>query len=420
MAGENAPVVPGSARGSPPPAIAIFVHAMDLGGVQTSMLRLAAELTRRGHPVAIISHHVAPAEITTRYRSVTFHALDASSTSAAFRPLRRFLRSWQPDVLISALPHNNLVAIVAARLARRRICVIATEHAPLHDLIRNNGGWRYRMLPPLIRLIYPFADALVGVAAGITQELRDLAGSRVPILTIGNPVVDPDIETLIAEVPAEPWATRTDLPLIVGVGRLASEKDFPTLLRAFAILRRRMPVQLAILGEGPERLRLETLAHELGIAADVHLPGRVRNPFAYIARARLLALSSHFEGFGNVLVEAMACGVTPVSTDCPCGPREVLAGGKFGRLVPMGDVAAFAQALEDTLISPIAPELLKSRAAVYTTATIGDSYVTLFDQVLQSAGGRQPGRASGRPTPPLPASSDGIRSLPPFQPGPSR
>jgi glycosyltransferase involved in cell wall biosynthesis len=150
--------------------------------------------------------------------------------------------------------------------------------------------------------------------------------------------------------------------VILSVGRLSAEKDYPTLLRAFALLQNQVPARLILLGEGGQRAGLERLASELGIGATVSLPGFVRNPFAYMARARVFVLSSLFEGFGNVLVEALACGCQVVSTHCPGGPGEILDRGRYGRLVPVGDHAALARAILEAIAEPMDTEALRRRA----------------------------------------------------------
>jgi glycosyltransferase involved in cell wall biosynthesis len=171
----------------------------------------------------------------------------------------------------------------------------------------------------------------------------------------------------------------------MGAGRLVRQKDFPTLVRAFAQARRRRPLRLLIAGgaDNPARTaerqaELATLAGELGVAGDVELPGHVANPVALMARAGVFALSSAWEGFGNVLVEALACGTPVVSTDCPSGPAEILAGGRFGRLVPVADPAAMAAAIEATLAAPPDPGPLRARAQDFSAERAADAYLALL------------------------------------------
>jgi len=174
--------------------------------------------------------------------------------------------------------------------------------------------------------------------------------SRERITVIYNPsVVQAEVQAK-AQAPLDhPWFKPDQPPVILAVGRLQVQKDYPTLIRAFALVRQTRPVRLLILGEGKERPLLEALVKELGLEQDVSLPGFVLNPYAYMARAALFVLSSRWEGLPTVLIEALCCGAPVVSTDCPSGPREILRDGQYGPLVPVGGVNALARAIETTL-----------------------------------------------------------------------
>jgi glycosyltransferase involved in cell wall biosynthesis len=175
-------------------------------------------------------------------------------------------------------------------------------------------------------------------------------------------------------------------PVILGVGRLTVQKDFPTLIRAFARVRQKRNARLLILGEGELRSELNALVAELGLQADVALPGFVENPFVFMRHASLFVLSSAWEGFGNVLVEAMACGMPVVSTDCPSGPAEILQNGKWGRLVPVGDVQALSEALLATLEESTHPDVA-ARAAECSVDRAVEGYL----RVRLPSGGRSLG-----------------------------
>jgi glycosyltransferase involved in cell wall biosynthesis len=192
-----------------------------------------------------------------------------------------------------------------------------------------------------------------------------------------NPVVTPELVECAAQPLDDPWFTAGAAPVVLGAGRLDQQKDFPTLIRAFAAVRSKRAARLVILGEGPERARLESLVEELGIGEHVRLPGFVSNPFSYMARAAVFVLSSAWEGMPGVLIQAMACGAPVVATDCESGPREVLASGKYGRLVPVGDHAALAEAIAATLDAPtstLPPEALEP----YTCEGAVDRYLHLL------------------------------------------
>jgi glycosyltransferase involved in cell wall biosynthesis len=199
------------------------------------------------------------------------------------------------------------------------------------------------------------------------------------ITVIYNPVFTPDLLHKAQEPVDHPWFAPAGLPVILGVGRLAEQKDFFTLIRAFALVRQHRPARLIIVGEGPDRPGLEALARELGVADDVSLPGFSTNPYAYMRQADVFVLSSLFEGLPAVLVEALAVGVPIVSTRCPHGPEEILQDGICGPLVPVGDAAAMADAICATLDAPLPAHVLQERARAFALDTIVEQYKKVLD-----------------------------------------
>jgi glycosyltransferase involved in cell wall biosynthesis len=282
--------------------------------------------------------------------------LGASRILGALPGLAAYLRRATPRVMLSALPHANVVAVWARSLAGVHTRVVLSEHATAGPSSAGAKQLRARLLPLFMRRAYPKADAVVAVSHAVADDLASLIGlARDRITTIYNPVVSPRLVTLAGISVEHPWFTPDQPPVILDAGRLSVEKDFANLVRAFAMVRRRRAARLVILGEGIERPRLESLAAELGVIADFGLPGYVDNPFPYMRRAAVFVLASRWEGFGNALVEAMACGTAVVSTDCPGGPREILEGGRHGTLVPVGDPSLLARAIDAQLGRPPVP-----------------------------------------------------------------
>jgi len=238
-----------------------------------------------------------------------------------------------------------------------------------------------KALPVLARLSYPYADGIVAISNGVADDLAESARiARERIDVIYNPAYSDDIDTLAEADCPHPWFESDD-PVLLGVGGLSDQKDFATLIRAFARVREDRPVRLIILGEGDNREQLESLVRRLDLEDQVDLPGFVDNPFAYMSRASLFVLSSAWEGFGNVIVEAMACGTPIVSTDCPSGPSEILEYGKYGVLVPVGDEETMANAIRNQLDATTDTESLRERAKDFTVETIANQYldVLLYD-----------------------------------------
>ncbi len=300
-----------------------------------------------------------------------------------FLALVRYLRLHRPAAIVSAGDYANLCAVWARRVAGTETQVVVSHHNLISAHLSNHtervGKRRARLALGLFRHTLRLADAIVSVSGGAGDDLSRVAGiPRERIATIYNPVVFPDLPTLAKAPLHHPWCLPGFPPVILGAGRLVDQKDFSTLIRAFARVRRRRPARLVILGEGEERARLEALAAALGVAEDVALPGFVSNIFAWMSRARVFALSSKWEALPNVLIEALACGCPVVSTDCPAGPSEILSAGEFGALVPVGDDAALAMAIAAALDGPPPKERLIERGAWFTAERAAEQYVRLM------------------------------------------
>jgi glycosyltransferase involved in cell wall biosynthesis len=264
--------------------------------------------------------------------------------------------------------------------------VLVSERNTLSAMIGGSRRWRDRHLPRLLGHAYRQADGIVAVSDGVADDLARQSGlPRARIATVYNPVITPEIAALAGQPVAHRWFLPGAPPVILGVGSLSARKDFPTLLRAFAKLRKERDCRLVILGQAAsskktqeQRAELTALAASLGVADDVDLPGFVANPFAYMARASVFVLSSAFEGLPGALIQAMACGCPVVSTDCPSGPAEILDNGRFGALVPVGDDGAMAAAIAATLERPVAAATLQARAAMFSVDRAVDRYLDLM------------------------------------------
>jgi glycosyltransferase involved in cell wall biosynthesis len=230
-----------------------------------------------------------------------------------------------------------------------------------------------------LRLYYRRAEGIIAVSEGVARDAAILTGlPRDRIHAIHNPTIPIDFDEKANEPVDHPWFDSDGLPVILAVGRLARPKDYPTLLRAFAILRDCLHCRLVILGEGRERTRISALAAELGISKHTDLPGYVANPFSYMRRASLFVLSSVWEGSPNVLIEALAAGAPVVSTDCENGPREILADGRYGILVPVGDPGALAEAMRTALENPPDKAFLRSATDKYRANRNAKEYLRVM------------------------------------------
>ncbi len=341
------------------------------------MVNLANDLHARGYAVDLIlvkAQGPYRAEIAPGVGVVDLGASRVTSSLPAFA---RHLARTRPAVVISALSHANLIAILARMLARVPARLIISERSVLFAPGMPGHSWKDGVVRLLMKLLYPFADKIVAISLGVQDDLYKWIGlPKGKVRTIYNPVVTAELPALAAAPVPHPWLMPGEPPVILGVGRLTAQKDFASLIRAFAAVRKNRPCRLVILGEGELRGALKALANELGVSDNVLMPGFHNNPFAWMSRSAVFVFSSIFEGLGGALIQAMACGVPVVSTDCPSGPSEILEDGKWGRLVPVGDVPALARAIEQTLDDKTHPEV-RLRAAYFSDTRSTDDYLEI-------------------------------------------
>ena len=292
--------------------------------------------------------------------------------------LSRYVREVRPQVLVSALPGADAAAVCAAELMERAVPVVVTVRV-------NVAAYYEREWLAAARTLYPLADAVVAVSRGAAESVqRSLGMDAERVRTIYNPIPADSIRRLAQVEVAHPWFADGEPPVILSVGREAPVKDHPTLVEAFGLARREVDSRLVILGKlsAPYRARLESLARSHGVAGDLGFVGFDENPYRYMRRAGLLALSSRSEGLPMVIIEALTCGTPVVSTDTPCGPREILGG--WGDLPPVGDAPALARALVATLRGERpTEEALRARAADFSVEKAADAYLALFEKLVR-------------------------------------
>jgi glycosyltransferase involved in cell wall biosynthesis len=331
--------------------IAIFMPTLFGAGGQRSMLNLAHGIAECGYAVDLVLAQAEGSFLSEVREPVRVVDLKASRALASMPALVRYLRHQRPEVMLSVFGYVNIVAILSRRLAGVATRLFVNEQNTVSLEAGNASSWRGRLTPRLMKRFYPWANGIVVVSNGVRDDLAQLTNiSRERITVIYNPsVVKAEVQEK-AQAPLDhPWFKPDQPPVLVAVGRLQMQKDYPMLIRAFARVRQNRPARLLILGEGKERPMLEALIEEHGLEKDVSLPGFVMNPYTYMARASLFVLSSRWEGLPTVLIEALCCGTPVVSTDCPSGPREILRDGQYGPLVPVGDAEALAGAIETSL-----------------------------------------------------------------------
>ncbi len=296
----------------------------------------------------------------------------------AISALSQYLKTERPIALISHLNHANIVALLARELSGTKTKLILVEHNTLS--VSKSQLFRSKLLPTMMKWFYPRAEILVGVSQGVAEDLdRRLGLKPGTVKVVYNPVVDVDLLDRANVKLEHSWFQPENPPVFLGVGRFSVQKDFLNLINAFAIVRKQRPARLLILGEGEQRGELEAEIERLGIAADVSLPGFVQNPYAYMSVATAFVLSSRWEGLPTVAIEAMACGCQVVATDCPSGPSEILAEGKYGRLVPIENAVALAEGMIQALDRPIDRHISIERGRYFSTERAVAQYLALID-----------------------------------------
>jgi glycosyltransferase involved in cell wall biosynthesis len=360
------------------PDLAVFVASLFHGGVGKMRVHLINEFARRGLRVDLLLADARSPYADRVSPEVQVVDMKTSNAITGIPYTAGYLLRRRPRVMLTQRLRVNALALRARTVtrARTRIFVTINTHMTTElDALRPKKRPRHLAL---LRDYLPRNDGIIAVSNGVAEDLAGLLGWPWPtdrIKVAPNPVVTPETYEQAAEPLDHPWFAPSEPPVVLGVGRLEPQKDFPSLLKAFALLRSHTPCRLVILGEGAQRDALQRLAAELGIAEDLQMPGFVQNPYAYMARAGLFVLSSIWEGSPNGLTEALAIGTPLVATDCPSGPYEILDGGKYGPLVPVGDHEALARAMLDTLRSPPDRAQLKAASQRYTLERSATRYL---------------------------------------------
>jgi glycosyltransferase involved in cell wall biosynthesis len=368
--------------------LAVLVSLSGEGGVERMVLNLVRAFAAvPGLAVDLVLLREESRHLQDLPANVNVVRLGVRHSALGVPALVRYLTAARPDALLAAKDRAGRAALLARRLAGVPTRVVIRLGTTLSEAMKDRHPvlrWlRYRP----IRRLYRWADAIVAVSEGVADDVA--ATSRMPrerIHVIRNPVVTPDLFRQAQEPADHPWLADPAVPVVMGMGRLTRQKDFPTLVRAFARLRRERSLRLVILGEGRDAAVLREIAAAEGIGGDVALPGFRANPYAWLARSRLFVLSSAWEGSPNALTEAMALGVPVVSTDCRSGPGELLAGGRYGPLVPVGDVDRLAAAMREGLDCPVPPAVLRHAVSEYTVETSARRYLEVLGLAQAPAG----------------------------------
>ncbi|MEM8949234.1 MAG: glycosyltransferase [Pseudomonadota bacterium] len=372
--------------------VGIVLGALAAGSRERVIVGLAKRLADAGAEVDLLIPGMSDAVSEGLAASIRWHDLSGRVTRTlpnivrlALSPpkIAAYLRRAKPDAMLSLSIPPNLATLAARRLAASRTPVVIRQS----NVMRIDGSAVYghidrRLRDRLMRWLYPDADAVIAVSGGVADNLHRATGVNAEkIHAIANGVPLERIDRLARAPSPHPWLDDPAIPVVLAVGRLVRKKDYPTLLRAFVRLRQTHPARLIILGDGPKRRAIERQRTALGLDDVVDLPGRSDNPFAYLRRASLYVLSSTFEGMPSALIEALVCGCPAVSTDCPSGPSEILEDGRYGRLAPVADGDALADAMAATLHVPPPRARQRSRGLSFSADKTVDAYLAVLEEI---------------------------------------
>jgi glycosyltransferase involved in cell wall biosynthesis len=361
------------------PVLAVVLRAFEGGGAQRDMILLVNALAARGVQIVILCLRGDGPLRRLLDPSITVVEVPGTKIRYAVPGLRRLVRDLAPAAIVSSEAALNLCTLIAVRtLPRRQRPKLVLREVGSPSIAQQRDPYaQNRIAYRILRYLYRYADRIVALTDGARRDLRENFAVPdnviAPMLT--NAVIPEETAARLAQWDGE---RGREAGLIVSVGRLSPEKDQRTLIRAVAMLPAELPWRLAIVGDGAERPALEALVRDLGLGDRIVFTGQVADPFVVVMRARVAVCASVYEGLCNAIIEALACGTPVVSTNCPYGPFEILQGGRFGTLTPVGDAKAMAKAIAAALTQTPDRAALRARGFDYTTARAAERFLEII------------------------------------------
>ena len=361
--------------------LSILIFSLHGGGLEKSLIRLAVELNKKSVPIDFVVAKTSDSAYSVP-EELNFVGLDAPKIIYALFPLIKYLKRSKPKIMFSAGTPLNAIAILAKLLTGYPKRLIVGERNHLSSIIKHSSRFRDKLRPYFIRFLYPFADLVLAVSQSVAEDVIAVGRLKKTKVKVIHNLFDVDSIIAQASLPTGvDWIDGREVPFIISVGRMVPQKNYDTLLRAFSAVKSQKKCHLVILGDGEQHAALQKLAEELEIRNAVYMPGFVKNPYAYISKAKLFVLSSIWEGLPAVLIEALACGTPIVSTNSPGGALEILENGKYGVLVPPQDPMVLAESILTQLKTMSEPEKLIKRARFFDVDRVLGKYVDAFELV---------------------------------------
>ena len=372
--------------------ITFFIPNLKVGGAEKSTVNLLNNLDKSSYTLSLILANKEGEFLKDIREDLVIINLGTYSLVKIFFKLIKYFKKEKPDIFISIFPRFSIASIMAKIFSRSDTKIIVIEHTVFSLAATNARNFFRRIIarflfPLLMKFFYRNSEAIICVSKGVAEDILKITGLREKIKVIYNPIIDSKIYALAEEKASHPWILNKDCPVISAVGRLVKAKDYPALLYALSLVVNEKQAKLLILGDGEERKELELLANRLGIAEKVDFLGFQKNPYKFISKSNIFVLSSIQEGFPTVIIEAMACGVPVISTDCKAGPNEIIENRENGLLVPVGDEKSLAEAILQLLNSKALREKFsregRNIAEYFTIEKSVKEYENIFKEILK-------------------------------------
>jgi glycosyltransferase involved in cell wall biosynthesis len=369
--------------------VLFFISSLEGGGAERVMVEILRNINRNYiEPILILLYpydHSPYKGLLPKDLEVIVIKRESDTSLEKIKQFKDFLKcikNKKPDLILSMLTHCNIMAIVAGLMYKIR--TIVSEHNTLSEIIKTEDGRKMMGISGsfLVRKLYRFANKIIAVSEGIKDDLiKNFGISKEKISVIYNPVDLENIRTLSKE-PVDHHFFESNVPIIISVGRLIYQKGFDLFIRALKKLSSQIDFRAIILGNGPEKESLEDLAFKLDIIDKISFAGFKANPFAFLSKSDIFVLSSRFEGLPMAILEAMACEVPIIATDCKSGPREILQDGEYGIFVPIEDEDALSVAMLKLLKDSALRERFKLLSKERVTNFSIDKIVKKYEELI--------------------------------------
>jgi glycosyltransferase involved in cell wall biosynthesis len=371
--------------------ILFVIHSLAGGGAERIMSLLLKYINREIFEPSLVLLNKEGIDLNEIPQDVTILDLNKKGRMDFFRSvvqLAKYIVREAPSLIVSFLTYTNYMTLLSRFLSRKHIPVVLSERNTLSIALRHEKCYPIKSI--LVKHLYPHAARIIAVSKGVKNDLLNfLYPHSGKVSVVYNAIDIAAIERLKQEEVDHPWF-QNDIPILMACGRLAFQKNYPLLLKALAKVLKNIKAKLIILGEGEVKASLENLVNELGIQDNVIFLGFQRNPYKYMEKSHLFILSSAWEGFSNVLIEAMACGLPVISTRCPSGPDEIITNEVDGIMVPVGDVDALATAimrlLNDVQLRERFIEAGRKRVDDFKLEKMIQAYEQVFLEEIESRG----------------------------------